>query len=455
MVFKRCLSSQAGNAVVLIDGVRSPFQKINTGFALSKPHKLMAQCFDSLIERTKVPVDEIDIVYGGIVVEDSRVPNTMRQAVVNSKLLPSSVGAATINTSCLSSMSAVMMASDAMAAGTFDTVIVAGAEITSSYAVTFKPRLEKLIHAVNCGFKKSLTEGDIKNRLLNQLKPSDFAADDPFFWQRETSTGYLPGYHIELANKNWNISRAEQDELAFKSHRNAFAAQQNGHFDSLIFMAKAPIDVDGLEVMDVCEDNGIMGNTSKEKLAKLKPVFVPDVGTLTAGNSSFQTDGVTAALLMTEKKAKALGLKPKAYVRDFAFSASEPQEPFNEMLYGPAFSIPKLLKKLKRDLKSFDVYETHEAFAAQALICLAALDSERFCHERLGMPKGEKIGYMPTERMNLFGGSIALGHPFGATGLRLMMHAADRMIHEDGETALINSCAHGALGGAMYLERAS
>merc|ERR1712055_102473 len=206
-----------------------------------------------------------------------------------------------------------------------------------------------------------------------------------------------------------------------------------------------PVTVTGTDVK-VAEDNGIR-TASLEKLAKLRPAFRKG-GTVTAANSSFLSDGATACLLMRRSKAEHLGLKPRAILREFAYASQDPKE---ELLLGPAYAIPKALAKAGLGLSDCQVFELHEAFAGQVLSNLKALESEKFCQEKLGL--SQKVGAIPMEKLNNWGGSVSIGHPFGATGIRLLSHAAHRLEAEDGERALVAACAGNAQGVAMIMER--
>ena len=229
--------------------------------------------------------------------------------------------------------------------------------------------------------------------------------------------------------------------LVFRSHSLAHAAMEAGHLSDIV-----PVTVPGSEAV-INKDNGIR-LASLDKLAKLKPAFRKG-GTITAANSSFLSDGASACLLTTEEKAKQLGLKPKAVLKHYCYASQDPKE---ELLLGPAYAIPKLLKSTGMKLTDFDVIELHEAFAGQVLCNLKAMASDKFCSERLGWP--EAVGQVDEAKMNRWGGSVSLGHPFGATGIRLLNHAANRLEVEDGQLALVAACAANAQGVAMIVERA-
>jgi len=249
------------------------------------------------------------------------------------------------------------------------------------------------------------------------------------------------GHSADRLAAAFKVTREEQDEYALRSHRCAQEAQQKGYFTDIV-----PYKVSGVD-KTVDKDNGIRVST-KEQLAKLKPAFVKPYGTVTAANSSFLTDGASACLVMSEAKAKELGFKPKAYIRDFTYVS---QDPIDELLLGPAYGIPTILKKAGLQLNDIDTWEIHEAFAGQICANLKALDSDWFCKNHIGL--SGKVGAPDLSKWNNWGGSLSIGHPFAATGVRLAMHTANRLVRENGQLGVIAACAAGGQGVAMILER--
>ncbi len=241
----------------------------------------------------------------------------------------------------------------------------------------------------------------------------------------------------------FGISREEQDEYALRSHQLAGQATNEGLLDDELLPAPVPPDFE-----TVTRDNVFREDTSMEKLQKLNPAFIKPHGTITAGNSSALTDGASATLIMSEQKALDLGLQPKAYLRNYTYVAQDPEE---ELLLGPAYAVPRVLDERGLKLADIDVFEFHEAFAGQILTVLKALNSDKFANENLGRDK--KVGEIPMDKFNTLGGSLSLGHPFGATGARLVTTAANRLIREDSELAMVAACAAGGLGHAILLER--
>jgi acetyl-CoA acyltransferase len=259
----------------------------------------------------------------------------------------------------------------------------------------------------------------------------------------EFSTGRSMGEDCDRLAARLHVSREEQDRYAVRSHLAAARATAEGTLSGEMETVMVPPDFKPID-----KDNGFRGDTSLEKMASLKPAFVKKYGTVTAGNASFLTDGAAVCLLMAEEVATSLGYTPKAAIRAYAYTA---QDPYEELLLGPAYATQKCLEMAGLGLQDMDVFEFHEAFAGQILANLKCLASDEFAREKLG--RSERVGKVPLEKFNTLGGSLSLGHPFGATGARLVTTAANRLIREDGTFALVASCAAGATGNAIILER--
>jgi acetyl-CoA acyltransferase len=260
----------------------------------------------------------------------------------------------------------------------------------------------------------------------------------------EPSTGETMGESAERMAKENGLTREEQDQWALRSHRLAAAGTADGRLTAEIAPVYLPPDYD--DVVD--RDTGIRDDTSLEKLAALRPVFDRQHGTVTAGNSSPLTDGGSAVLLMSEERVKAEGREPLGYIRSWAYAALAPSD---QLLQGPAFAVPRALDRAGLAMRDIDLWEMHEAFAAQVLSNLQWLDSDTFAREQLG--RDRKVGILPEDRINVMGGSIAIGHPFGATGGRLTVTLLNEMKRRDAQFGLISVCAAGALGFAMVVER--
>jgi acetyl-CoA acyltransferase len=277
--------------------------------------------------------------------------------------------------------------------------------------------------------------------LLAGLGPSDFLPEIPSI--SEFSTQRSMGEDCDRLAARIGVSREEQDEFALRSHRLADEAIQSGRLSGEVVPVRPAPDFEPVET-----DNGVRSDSDAAKLASLRPAFVKPHGTVTAGNSSFLTDGASAVLLMDEESARQQGVSPLARIRSYAYTA---QDPVEELLLGPAYSAPLALDRAGAALDDIDVFEFHEAFAGQVVANLKCLASDQFAHDKLNRPQA--VGEVATDRLNSWGGSLSLGHPFGATGARLLTTACNRLRAEDGQLALIASCASGAIGNAMLLER--
>jgi len=274
------------------------------------------------------------------------------------------------------------------------------------------------------------------------MKMSDLAPELPAI--AEYSTGEVMGHSADRLASMFGVTREEQDRFALNSHLKAAEAIKNNILRDEIVPLAVPPHFGAVHIVD----NGVRGDSTIEKLRSLKPAFIKPHGTVTAGNSSFTTDGASASLIMSEAKAKELGYKPKTFFRDYIFTS---QDPKNELLLGPAYATAKILERNGLTLKDIDVFEFHEAFAAQIVANLKALDSDWFAKEKL--KRDTKVGLIPEEKFNIHGGSLSLGHPFGATGTRLVTTASNRLIRENGRLALIAACAAGGQAHACLLER--
>jgi acetyl-CoA acyltransferase len=274
--------------------------------------------------------------------------------------------------------------------------------------------------------------------VISSIRPRHLVPELPAI--AEFSTGETMGKSADRLAAAFNVTRQEQDEFALRSHQNALMAQEAGLLTDVIAFKVPGGDY-------VSKDNGIK-DSNIGKMSKLKAAFVKPHGTVTAANASFLSDGASACLIMTEEKALAEGYKPKAYLREFSYASQDPKD---QLLLGPAYSAGKLLDRTGYKMSDFDVLEIHEAFAGQVLANMKACDSDFFAREQMG--RKEKVGAMDITKMNTWGGSLSIGHPFGATGVRLVTTAANRLIHEDKQLALIAACAAGGLGHAMIVER--
>lgn len=383
---------------------------------------------------TKTAVDaskDVDYVCMGTVIQEVRTSNIAREAALAANV-PLHVPAHTVTMACISANQATATAASMINSGQIESAIVGGAETMSDVPIRFsKPLRQKLIEAQKFkGPKDAL-------KFFKGFKLSHLAPEAPAI--AEFSTGEVMGHSSDRLASRWAVTRAEQDDFAFRSHQLAAKAHKDGNLAGEITPVK------GFAV-----DNGIKGDNPREKYATLKPAFVKPHGTHTAANASFLTDGGSAALIMSEDKARSIGMAPKARLADWMFVAQDPKD---EMLLGPAYSIASLLARNGLKSSDIDVWELHEAFAGQVLANLKALDTDWFTTEKAGLPLSAKVGALPMEKLNLWGGSLSIGHPFGATGTRLITTSANRLIKENGRFAVLAACAAGGLGHAMLIER--
>ena len=420
---------------VIIGGARTPFVKAFGAFTKLDTIALGVHATRALIERSGVPVHDIDaIVWGGVILP-SLAPNVAREIALDLDL-PRSVEGMTVTRACASGLQAVTLAAAAIERGDADVVIAGGSDSTSNAEIKLP---QKLVHEFGpLALGKGGTAGDFLGA-LSRLNVKDVLPRPPKIAER--TTGQVMGEAAEEMGRRNEISRQAQDELAARSHHRAAAAIASGRFDSEV----APVRTTNSRWVHA--DGIVRGDTSVEKLAKLRPVFHKN-GTLTAGNSSPLTDGAAGVLLMAEDRARALGLTPLAAFRSWSYVGVDPAD---QLLKGPALAMPAALERAGMALGNIDVVDMHEAFAAQVLSVLRMLASDAFA--RAHLDRDSAIGEIDPAILNVHGGSIALGHPFGATGARMVTTMANELHLSDKNTALLGICAAGGLGAAAVLER--
>jgi acetyl-CoA acyltransferase len=421
--------------VVVIDGARTPFLRSGTDYMDLMSYELAKFAIKGLIDKTGIDPGQIDRVVMGTTISNVKTGNVAREAALTAGL-PTTTPCHTVTMACISANQAITSGFEAIQCGHADVVVAGGTDCVSDAPILFnKPMRKKLFKAQKLkGLADTL-------KFMLSLRPADFKPEAPAV--AEFLTNRTMGQDCELLVSRYNIERKEQDEFAVRSHQLAAKAAEAG----LLAKEIAPVEIPPA-FKPIKNDNGIRGDTTMEKIAHLKPAFNKEFGTITAANASFLTDGASAVLIMTEEKAKALGLKPKALIVDYTYTASRLED---ELLLGPTYAISKLLKKTNISLNDIDVFELHEAFAGQVLANLKCLASDEFAQRNLGREKA--VGVIPMEKLNLWGGSLSLGHPFGATGGRLVTTASNRLHHENKRFALIAACAAGAHGHAMILEK--
>ncbi|MFP3949147.1 MAG: acetyl-CoA C-acyltransferase FadI [Gemmatimonadota bacterium] len=420
---------------VIVDGCRTPFCKASTDLKKLTAVELGKVAVRELLARNDLPGSEVDQLVYGTVVHNPHAPNIAREVGLGT--LPEEVPATTVSRACTSANQAIVDATNLIEMGYADIVVAGGAESLSHIPITVSDEMsEALVEASRSRGVKD------KAKALRQLRPRDLLPVQPSI--AEPTTGETMGEATERMAKENGISREAQDEWAFRSHRLAAEGTNDGRLTREIVPVYVPPSYDEVEP----RDNGIREDTSLEKLASLPPVFDREHGTLTAGNSSPLTDGASAVLLMSEERARDLGYDASTLIRSYAFTALDPGW---QLLQGPAFAAPLALDRAGIEMSDIGLMEMHEAFAAQVLSNLQALASDEFARENLG--RSSKVGHPDEDRINVMGGSIALGHPFGATGGRVTTTLMNEMDRRGVELGLITVCAAGGMGFAMVLER--
>ncbi|MBF0101169.1 MAG: acetyl-CoA C-acyltransferase, partial [Desulfobacterales bacterium] len=388
-----------------------------------------------LLERYPIPWKEIQgVIWGGVILP-SDYANIAREIVLDMGL-PPEIESLTVSRVCTSSLSAITLAASAIERGDVDVMIAGGSDSTSNAEVKLP---QSFVHKAAPVVMNSKSTVKDYFRLLASLDfKKDIIPSRPSV--RERTTGELMGESAEKMAARNGITRKEQDLFALQSHKRAAKAIETGRF------ACEMISVDTPDGKRIHTDNIVRGDTSLEKLAKLKPAFAEN-GTLTAGNSSSLTDGAAAVLIMNEEKAKSLGFTPLASLRSWSYGAVDPKD---QLLIGPAISMPDAARKAGMTLKDIDLIDIHEAFAAQVLCVLKMIGNDKFAQNRLGMEKA--FGNINPESINVHGGSISLGHPFGATGARMVTTMANELKLTGKSTALLGICGAGGVSAAAILE---
>jgi len=409
--------------VAVVGGARTPFAKAGTHLKERTALELATHSLDGALEKLDLDPSVVDQLTYGIVTLDTRVPHLAREVNFSSRL-PDSVRSVTVTDNCITSVTAIETVADAIAAGRTRVGIAGGVESLSNPSVLWTRNATRILSDLQNA--KTLQE---KARLLTGLRPRDVLPHPPGI--AEPSTGLSMGEHTEITVNEWGITQIEQDEIAYRSHMNAAAATEDGRLPAEIH------PLDGLN-----QDTIIRPGTSMERLAALPPVFDrSENGTLTAGNSSPLTDGAAAAVLMSEAAADEHGYEPLAYIKSIEFAAISPDD---GLLMGPGVAVPRLLARIGLTLDDMDLIEMHEAFGGQVAANLAAWEQGW---------KEDPIGKVDRDKLNQLGGSIAIGHPFAATGARIVVQLANEMARRDARYGLISICGAGATAAAMILQR--
>ncbi len=422
--------------VALVASCRTPFAKSGEVFKDLSALDLAKIAVRELIERSEVDPRLVGTLVMGQVVPSIKAPNLGRETALGVSL-PRSVPANTVNRACASANQAIADVASAILLGHIDIGIAGGAESLSSVPILHSRGMTNALIAAS----KARSLGG-RMGAFSRVRPRDFIPETPAI--AEPSTGLSMGQSAEQMAKDNDISRVEQDEIAYRSHLNAARARDDGRLGKEI----APVHLPPKYAVSAATDTFIRADTTIEALAKLKPVFDRKFGSVTAGNASPLTDGAAAVLLMSEDRAKSLGYTPLAYIKSWAVAAVDPAW---QLLMGPAIAIPMALDRAGLTLADMDLIEMHEAFGAQVASNIQALESEKWAKEKLG--RAARVGVVDRSKLNVCGSSIAIGHPFGATGARITGTLGHEMTRRNAKFGLISVCAQGGMGFAMVLER--
>jgi acetyl-CoA acyltransferase len=423
-----------GRRVAIVAGVRTPFAKAGTTLKPLSAIELGKRIVTELLQRYEIDGALVEAVIYGTVVPSVIAPNIAREVSLL-PMLPKGVQSYTVGRACASSNQAITNAADQIALGLADVVIAGGAESLSNVPILHSRGMSDALVAAS----KARTFGG-RVRALAKVRPRDLVPITPAI--AEPSTDESMGESAEKMAKINDIPREEQDKFALRSHRLANAGTQDGRLTAEIAPLYVPPSFDAMTI-----DNGVRPDSTLEALAALKPVFDRKYGTVTAGNSSPLTDGASAMLLMSEQRAKSLGLAPLAYIRSYSYAALDPGE---QLLMGPVLAAPVALQRAGLTLHDIDLIEMHEAFAAQVLCNLQGFVSREWA-ARAGF--SQPVGEVDRAKLNVMGGSIALGHPFGATGGRILTTLCNELARRGGQFGLMTVCAAGGMGHAMVIER--
>ncbi len=421
--------------VAVVEGSRLPFLRAGGGYARLIAYDLARMAIAGMMERAALDATGLDAVILGSVVQNPATSNVARDAALAAGV-SERTPAHTVTVACISANRAIADAATLIATGQADAVLAGGVEMLGDVPIGFTREVRRRF------FETRKYRGPLDwRRFFAGLKLAELMPRPPAI--AEYSTGETMGRSADRLAAAFGVTREDQDAYALRSHQGAARARREGWLATEITPVTAPVRFDAL-----VHDDGIREDTSADRLAALKPAFVKPFGTVTAGNSSPLTDGAAVTLLMSEERARAEGRPVRARVRDFTFVA---QDPGDELLLGPAYAVPRLLERNGLSWADLDVIEIHEAFAGQVLAVLAALESDAFARDKLG--REARVANIDLDRINPWGGSVSLGHPFGATGSRLVNTAVHRLEHEGGRMALVTACAAGGQGHAMLLER--
>ena len=425
------MRKQSARRVAIIGGARIPFCRAHTAYRHASNQDMMTASLRRLVEKFELQGVRLGDVALGAVIKHSRDWNLARESVLSSGLSPETP-AFDLQRACGTSLEAAVLIASKISVGLMDAGIAGGPDSISDVPIVFRDGFRKVVMASARGRNLGAKLSPWLSLRPRHFKPQFPGVDEP-------RTKLSMGASTEVTAKEWGISREDQDQLALASHKHAAAAYEEGFYDDLVVPFKG-----------VNEDNNIRRDTSLEKLSKLKPVFDKSPrATMTAGNSTPLTDGAGSVLLASEEWAQQRGLPVLAYIT-YGKTAAVDFVNTDGLLMAPVFSVSEMLKDAELSLQDFDLYEIHEAFAAQTLATLKAWESETFCRERLG--RNTPLGSIDRAKLNIKGGSIAIGHPFAATGARILMALAKMLQQRGSGRGLVSVCTAGGMGVTAILE---
>lgn len=418
--------------VAILGGNRIPFARSNTAYSKLSNQDMLTAAIRGLVDRYKLDGERLGEVAAGAVIKHSRDFNLTRETVLGSGLAPETP-AYDVQQACGTGLEAAILVANKIALGQVDSGIAGGTDTTSDAPIGLSEGLRELLLDLN----RAKTAGE-RLKIASRFRPKHLIPLTPE--NSEPRTGMSMGEHQQITAHEWNIGREEQDKLALESHQKLAAAYDEGFFKDLM----TPLA--GLD-----KDNILRPDSKLEKLATLKPVFDKQKGTMTAANSTALTDGASSVLLASEDWAKARKLPVRAYLTHTEVAAVDFVDKKEGLLMAPAYAVPRLLEKSGLTLQDFDFYEIHEAFASQVLCTLKAWEDPTFCKKKLGLSK--PLGSVDRKKLNVKGSSLAAGHPFAATGARILATAAKILEEKGSGRALISICAAGGQGVTAIVER--
>jgi acetyl-CoA C-acetyltransferase len=425
--------NSSARRVAVLGGTRIPFARQNGPYATASNQDMLTSTLDALVKRFGLEGEVLGEVAAGAVLKHSRDFNLTRESVLGSQLAPETP-AYDVQQACGTGLEATILVANKIALGQIDCAIAGGVDTTSDAPLAVNEDLREVLLELN---RTKSNTGRL--RTLTKLRPQQLVPEIPR--NSEPRTGLSMGEHTAIMARDWGIGREEQDELAVTSHHRLAAAYDTGWLDDMV------VPFLGLE-----RDQNLRPDSSVEKLAKLKPVFGGPDGTMTAGNSTPLSDGASAVLLASEDWAKAHDIPVQAYFTGAQTAAVDHVHKREGLLMAPAYAMPKMLARAGVRLQDFDFYEIHEAFAAQVLSTLKAWEDPVFCSERLGLD--EPVGTVDRDKLNVHGGSLGAGHPFGATGGRIVASLAKTLSEQEASRGVISICAAGGLGVTAIMEAA-